>query len=110
MKCFAILISITLSFSVFAQYPAEGYSLNNPTFLDSTIANYNVFFTGEMHWAKENVNRQKKMIEYLSSKNSLDKIITERSYAFGHWINHFITTGDSLFLKKLLKDDYYSYL
>jgi hypothetical protein len=96
-----LIFLILSSLSLFSQNK-DGYSLENPTFLDETVSNYDVFFMEEMHWRKENINKKKKMINYLSSKNSLDVIVVERSYAFGHWINYYLETGDTLLLKEFL--------
>jgi hypothetical protein len=102
MKYVLFLFLIALNLSSVAQYPIEGYHLDNPTFLDSTIDNYKVFLSSEIHWNKDNDNRRKYIIRYLTGKKSLNKIVLERSYAFGHWINYFIQTRDTLFLKELL--------
>jgi hypothetical protein len=59
----------------------------------------------EMHWQKGNIPKKEKMIKYLSSKNALDVIVVERSYAFGHWINYYLETGDTLLLKEFLSLD-----
>ena len=80
--------------ALFSQFPTEGYSQDNPTFLDSTVADYDVFLIAEMHCHKENSPRKKKMIEYLAGNNSIDVIVVERSYYFGHWTNHFLDTGE----------------
>ena len=106
---FVIYLLIVLSFISSAQKGVEDYNLENPTFLDSTLNDYDLFFTAEMHWRKENVDRKKNVIKYLSERNSLDVIVVERSYAFGHWINYYMETGDTLFLKEyLLLDDFFS--
>lgn len=106
-----ILVTILVSASgrVCSQFPTEGHNLDNPTFLDSTVGDYDVFFTAEWHWRKENTSRMQKMIEYLVKENSLNAIVVERSYDFGHWVNYFLATGDSLLLKEFLSlDDFFS--
>ena len=101
-----ILSVLTLHAAVlFAQFPTEGYNLDNPTFLDSTVSDYDVFLTSEVHLRKQNSPRKKKMIEYLASKNSIDVVVLERGYHFGHWVNYFLETGDSIFLKEYLNID-----
>ncbi|NEN23797.1 hypothetical protein G3O08_09815 [Cryomorpha ignava] len=98
-----------LSLSVFSQEDTISFNRENPPFLDSTIADFDVFLTAEVHWGENNSSRKKKMIEYLSSNNSLDVIVVERSYAFGLWVNYFLESGDSLFLKEFLAvDDFFS--
>ncbi|NEN23799.1 hypothetical protein G3O08_09825 [Cryomorpha ignava] len=102
-----ILVALFSFFSFLAssQYSSKGFNLDNLTFLDSTITDYDLFLTAEWHWRSENTGRMKKMIEYLASNNSLNAIIVERSYDFGHWVNYFLETGDSLFLKEFLEID-----
>lgn len=99
------LFWIIVPLSAIAQYPTKGYNLDNPTFLDSTVADYDVFFTSEQHFQKENSDRKKKMIEYLASKNSIDVVVLERDFKFGYWVNYFLASGDSLFLKEYLGVD-----
>ena len=76
-------------------------------FLDSKLNDYKVVLSGESHWDKHNVERRKSMVEYLTTKNWLDVMILERDYSFGHWINEFLVTGDTVLLKELLKDDFF---
>lgn len=108
MKFFTFLLVVLFGFApylpIYCQLPIS-YKLENPTFLDSTILNYDVFFTSEAHFRKENGWRKKKMIEYLASKNSIDVLVLERSFNFGHWVNYYLETGDSIFLKKYLNID-----
>lgn len=94
-----------ISSAAFTQFPVAGFELEDPTFLDETVANYDVFFTAEMHWRKENNPRKMAMVNYLAGKNSIDVIVVERSYVFGHWINHYLESGDSLLLKEFLEID-----
>jgi hypothetical protein len=108
MKYLFLFYSIILNLSFFAQDPLEGYDLDNPTFLDYTLSNYNIIFCPEMHWVSKNIDRRKKMTKYLVKHKKIDVIVLERSYSFGCWINYFIKTGDTLFLKDLFKDDYFS--
>jgi hypothetical protein len=110
LKIISIVLSISvLSPNLSAQDSLDAYNLDSPTFLDATVDNYDVFFTAEMHWRKENIPRKKRMIEYLASQNPIDLIAVERSYDFGHWVNYFLETGDSLFLKEFLNvDDFFS--
>lgn len=92
------------------QIPSVGYHLEDPTFLDATIDDYDVFFTTEWHWHPSNTYRMKHMISYLAERKWLDAIVVERSYDFGHWVNHFLETGDSLLLKEFLQvDDFFSH-
>ena len=100
-----ISIVVILNFISSAQNRVKDYNIENPTFLDSTLNNYDLFFSAEMHWRKENIGRKKNIIKYLSERNSLDFIVVERSYAFGHWINYYMETGDSLLLKEFLSVD-----
>ena len=94
---------------LYGQFPTEGYNLNNPTFLDSTVADYDIFLNSEVHLRQANGPRKKKMIEYLARKNSVDVIILERGYHFGYWVNCFLETGDSLLLKEYLNvNDFFS--
>ena len=94
-----------LPIAIFSQKNEPDYSLTNPTFLDSTLNNYNLFFSAEMHWRKENSDRKKNIIKYLSERHSLDFIVAERSYAFGHWVNYYLETGDTLLLREFLSVD-----
>lgn len=106
---FVISLACMISVTAFSQVPIEDFALDNPAFLDETVANYDVFFTAEMHWRKENNPRKMAMIKYLASKNSIDVIVVERSFDFGYWVNHYLETGDSLLLKEFLeKDNFYS--
>lgn len=91
--------------SLFGQFPTEGYNLDNPNFLDSTLADYDIFLNSEVHLREENGPRKEKMIKYLARKNSIDVIILERGYHFGYWVNYFLETGDSLYLKEYLNID-----
>ena len=104
-----VLVLTLINFISLAQSLSSAYTLDNPSFLNGTITDYDVFLTAEMHWRKENNPRKKKMIEYLASRNSIDVIVVERSCDFGHWVNYFLETGDSLFLKEYLrKENFFS--
>lgn len=100
MKNFTIIFFL-LTNCLFAQFPTEGYSLSNPTFLDSTISDYNVVFTSEMHWNKFNDERKQNMITYLAKNNRINTIVLEASYIYGYWLNEFLQNGDTIFLKEL---------
>src|SRR5690606_1114328 len=105
----SIFLSIASVLPLYGQFPTEGYNLNNPTFLDSTVADYDIFLNSEVHLRQANGPRKKKMIEYLARKNSVDVIILERGYHFGYWVNCFLETGDSLLLKEYLNvNDFFS--
>lgn len=100
MKNFTVIF-LLLTNCLFAQFPIEGHSLSNPTFLDSTISDYNVVFTAEMHWNKFNDGRKKEMITYLAKNNRINTIVLEASYGYGYWLNQFLQNGDTIFLKEL---------
>lgn len=105
MRSFLWVCILLTSTIAHGQFPTDGYSLENPTFLDVTVDDYNVFLMAEMHWDSGNSERKKRMIEYLASRNAIDVMVVERSYGFGHWVNHFFETGDSLLLKEYLEQD-----
>ncbi len=96
---FGILLLVSSLGGVFAQYLHA--PLKNPTFLDSTIPNYNIVFTAEMHWNKFNDERKKEMIIYLAKNNQINTIVLEASYIYGYWLNQFLQNGDTIFLKEL---------
>tara|TARA_R110001592_G_scaffold199132_3_gene447556 strand:- start:36 stop:1106 length:1071 start_codon:yes stop_codon:yes gene_type:complete len=102
MKHLILLFILISNSDIFAQqFPTEGYSLSNPTFLDSTISDYNVVFTAEMHWNKFNDERKKEMVTYLAKNNRINTIVLEASYSYGYWLNQFLENGDTIFLKEL---------
>lgn len=99
---------LCLNFIAFSQNQENNYSIVNPTFLDSSIANYNLFLSSELHWNKNNLERRKMIIKYLVNQKSLNTILLEDSYAFSYWINLYIKMGNENLLKELLSHYYYA--
>jgi len=94
------LFFMLLPIAIFSQKNESDYSLTNPTFLDSTISNYNIVFSSEIHWSKQNLKRRENLISYLANKNSLNKIVLEIGFIYGFWINKYMETGDTIFFKE----------
>ena len=81
------------------------------SYLDSIIQPYNIFGVAEYHWSETTLKEEKKFITYLAKIKGLDKIVIERPYAYGYWINEYLDTGDTVLLKtvtdKFWTFDYY---
>ncbi|MCF6297673.1 MAG: hypothetical protein L3J08_06775 [Flavobacteriaceae bacterium] len=84
---------------------------NELSYLDSIIQPYSIFALAEYHHSETTLKEEKKFIAYLAKIKGLDKIVIERSYAYGYWINEYLDTGDTLLLKivtdKFWTFDYY---
>ncbi len=81
------------------------------SYLDSIIQPYNIFGVAEYHWSETTLKEEKKFITYIAHAKGLDKIVIERPFAYGYWINEYLATGDTLLLKTVVDkywvNDYY---
>ncbi|MCC7302154.1 MAG: erythromycin esterase family protein [Bacteroidia bacterium] len=84
-------------------------TLENDPFpgLDSTVANYKVFFTGEDHtFTSSNILLELKMMRFLHKKARMRVHLLEFGASVGWLVNNYVQTGDTSYLTAL-KD--YSY-
>ena len=91
----------TLESDGLAVYPFNINSTdpNDLSYLDSIFQPYNIFALAEYHWNETTLKEEKIFLTYLTHTKGLDKIIIERPYAYGYWINEYLGTGDTVLLK-----------
>lgn len=93
-----------------AVYPFDIDSMDpqNLSYLDSIVEPYNIFGLAEYHWNETTLKESKKFITYLALTKGLDKIVIERPYAYGYWINKYLANGDTVLLKTVT-DKFWSF-
>lgn len=81
---------------------ANNDSFAEYAFLDSVVDKYRIFMTGENHtFVTFNTRLELKMLRYLNHKVGLRNFVLELGPARAHYMNLYISTGDSAAYNKL---------
>jgi hypothetical protein len=109
MKLFKLLLVVVLLFEnshSLAQdiIPIHPFSLTTTgdlEFLTDELPHYNYIFTGELHGAKVNIPIQQKFIHFLVTKNHLDGLFMESTFAQGYILQEYCNTNDETYFNAL---------
>jgi hypothetical protein len=83
----------------------EGLSM-----LDSVVPHYRIFMSGENHtYTESNARVWLKMIRYLHANAGVRNIMFEYGYSYGHLVNEYLQTGDSLLYESISRFAYDEY-
>lgn len=81
----------------------------NLKLLNSDINSHDIFLCGESHAVSENYAIQFELLKYLNQNAKVKYILVEFGTSHAGMINKYLTTGNELFLKKLLSAAKYSF-
>lgn len=70
--------------------------------LDSSVGDFQFFFTGEQHYQKINARLQWQFLRYLHQRGNVRTLILESGYSYGMIVNEYLKTGNQKLLDKAL--------
>lgn len=71
--------------------------------IDSDLKGKEIFFTGELHGVKDNVDLRMKFLKYFKEKTDFKYYLCELGYSHAYFLNKYLETGDVKILEEIYK-------